>query len=190
MDKRTCKVKRNISLLYLKSNKYQEALAELKEVEVSYLKLRSTLLIRFLGTWTDSVRWQIWQLGKDLQSHWHTLYHPEHAIGSQGVPSQSVVNLWIKRSPKDAQGSQTQVEADQSEQVERCSHCGSGNCRRKRVRFARRRNSWNGFTILITSNYGATTIAALNAGRCEEKEERSLWREEEEIPIKSTSRKN
>ena len=35
VDKRTCKVKRNISLLYLKSNKYQEALQELKEVEVS-----------------------------------------------------------------------------------------------------------------------------------------------------------
>lgn len=34
VDKRTCKVKRNISLLYLKSNKYDEALEELKEVEV------------------------------------------------------------------------------------------------------------------------------------------------------------
>jgi tetratricopeptide (TPR) repeat protein len=33
VDKRTCKVKRNISLLYLKSNKYDEALEELKEVE-------------------------------------------------------------------------------------------------------------------------------------------------------------
>lgn len=30
MDKRTCKVKRNISLLYLKLNKYNEALEELK----------------------------------------------------------------------------------------------------------------------------------------------------------------
>jgi tetratricopeptide (TPR) repeat protein len=35
MDKRTCKVKRNISLLYLKLNKYAEALEELKQVEVS-----------------------------------------------------------------------------------------------------------------------------------------------------------
>ena len=34
VDKRTCKVKRNIALLYLKSNKYDEALEELKEVEV------------------------------------------------------------------------------------------------------------------------------------------------------------
>ena len=50
VDKRTCKVKRNISLLYLKSNKYQEALAELKEVEVSDLKLRSNLLILSIGT--------------------------------------------------------------------------------------------------------------------------------------------
>ena len=33
VDKRTCKVKRNISLLYLKSNRYDEALEELKEVE-------------------------------------------------------------------------------------------------------------------------------------------------------------
>ena len=33
VDKRTCKVKRNISLLYLKSNKYDEALDQLKEVE-------------------------------------------------------------------------------------------------------------------------------------------------------------
>jgi len=33
VDKRTCKVKRNISLLYLKSSKYDEALSELKEVE-------------------------------------------------------------------------------------------------------------------------------------------------------------
>ena len=35
MDKRTCKVKRNISLLFLKLNKYDEALEELKQVEVS-----------------------------------------------------------------------------------------------------------------------------------------------------------
>ena len=33
VDKRTCKVKRNIALLYLKNNKYDEALEELKEVE-------------------------------------------------------------------------------------------------------------------------------------------------------------
>jgi tetratricopeptide (TPR) repeat protein len=33
VDRRTCKVKRNISLLYLKSNKYDLALQELKEVE-------------------------------------------------------------------------------------------------------------------------------------------------------------
>lgn len=35
VDKRTCKVKRNISLLFLKLNKYAEALEELKQVEVS-----------------------------------------------------------------------------------------------------------------------------------------------------------
>lgn len=39
VDKRTCKIKRNISLLYLKSNLYDEALEELKEVEVIYLQL-------------------------------------------------------------------------------------------------------------------------------------------------------
>lgn len=33
VDKRTCKVKRNIALLFLKSNRYDEALDELKEVE-------------------------------------------------------------------------------------------------------------------------------------------------------------
>lgn len=33
VDKRTCKVKRNVALLYLKSNRYDEALDELKEVE-------------------------------------------------------------------------------------------------------------------------------------------------------------
>lgn len=33
VDRRTCKVKRNISLLYLKSNKYDLALSELKQVE-------------------------------------------------------------------------------------------------------------------------------------------------------------
>lgn len=37
VDKRTCKVKRNISLLFLKSNRYEEALEELKEVEVIYI---------------------------------------------------------------------------------------------------------------------------------------------------------
>ena len=35
MDKRTCKVKRNISLLFLKLNRYADALEELKQVEVS-----------------------------------------------------------------------------------------------------------------------------------------------------------
>ena len=34
MDKKTCKIKRNISLLLLKANKYDEALEELVEVEV------------------------------------------------------------------------------------------------------------------------------------------------------------
>ena len=33
VDKKTCKVKRNISLLYLKNNQYAEALDELREVE-------------------------------------------------------------------------------------------------------------------------------------------------------------
>lgn len=33
VDKKTCKVKRNISLLYLKNNQYSEALEELREVE-------------------------------------------------------------------------------------------------------------------------------------------------------------
>ena len=37
VDKRTCKVKRNVALLYLKSNRYDEALDELKEVEVNNL---------------------------------------------------------------------------------------------------------------------------------------------------------
>ena len=37
VDKRTCKVKRNISLLYLKSNSFENALEELKQVEVSSL---------------------------------------------------------------------------------------------------------------------------------------------------------
>lgn len=35
VDKRTCKVKRNISLIYLKTNQYEHALEELKQVEVS-----------------------------------------------------------------------------------------------------------------------------------------------------------
>lgn len=42
LDKRTCKVKRNISLLFLKLNRYDEALEELKAVEVGrycFLKL-------------------------------------------------------------------------------------------------------------------------------------------------------
>ncbi len=33
VDKRTCKVKRNVALLYLKANRYDEALDELREVE-------------------------------------------------------------------------------------------------------------------------------------------------------------
>lgn len=33
MDKRSCKVKRNIALLYLKKENYSDALDELKEVE-------------------------------------------------------------------------------------------------------------------------------------------------------------
>ncbi len=37
VDKRTCKVKRNIALLYLKANRYDQALEELKEVEVRIL---------------------------------------------------------------------------------------------------------------------------------------------------------
>lgn len=39
VDRRTCKVKRNISLLYLKSNKYDLALQELKQVEELELQL-------------------------------------------------------------------------------------------------------------------------------------------------------
>lgn len=35
MDKRTCKIKRNISLLLLKQGRHQEALEEMKQVEVS-----------------------------------------------------------------------------------------------------------------------------------------------------------
>ena len=35
-DRRTCKVKRNIALLYLKCNQFEEALNELREVEVSH----------------------------------------------------------------------------------------------------------------------------------------------------------
>ncbi len=34
MNKQTCKIKRNISLLMLKANMYQEALSELTAVEV------------------------------------------------------------------------------------------------------------------------------------------------------------
>ena len=48
VDKRTCKVKRNISLLYLKSNQYQEALQELKEVEVSIDKTKANLFVQEL----------------------------------------------------------------------------------------------------------------------------------------------
>ena len=43
VDKRTCKVKRNIALLYLKANKYDEALEELKEVEVKISKYITNL---------------------------------------------------------------------------------------------------------------------------------------------------
>ena len=45
VDKRTCKVKRNVALLYLKSNRYDEALDELKEVEVGYLGYLTHLII-------------------------------------------------------------------------------------------------------------------------------------------------
>jgi tetratricopeptide (TPR) repeat protein len=38
-DKRTCKVKRNIALLYLKGGKYGEALNELREVEELEIRL-------------------------------------------------------------------------------------------------------------------------------------------------------
>jgi len=38
-DKRTCKVKRNIALLYLKSNRYDDALNELREVEDLEIRL-------------------------------------------------------------------------------------------------------------------------------------------------------
>lgn len=33
-DKRTCNVKKNIALIFLKSNHYEEALQEFKEVEI------------------------------------------------------------------------------------------------------------------------------------------------------------
>ncbi len=33
VDRRTCKVKRNVALLQLKANRYEEALEELREVE-------------------------------------------------------------------------------------------------------------------------------------------------------------
>jgi len=47
VDRRTCKVKRNISLLYLKQNRYDLALNELKQVEVSYsLFLAAVLFLR------------------------------------------------------------------------------------------------------------------------------------------------
>jgi len=55
-DRRTCKVKRNIALLYLKCNSYEEALNELREVEELEIRLygdRSLNLARtykILGT--------------------------------------------------------------------------------------------------------------------------------------------
>ena len=49
VDRRTCKVKRNISLLYLKQNRYDLALKELKQVEVSYSLFFSAVL--FLRNW-------------------------------------------------------------------------------------------------------------------------------------------
>jgi len=39
VDKRTCKVKRNISLLYLKSNRFEDALEELKLVQELEMQL-------------------------------------------------------------------------------------------------------------------------------------------------------
>jgi len=49
VDKRTCKVKRNISLLYLKSNSFENALEELKQVEVSNLKRFWRVICRILN---------------------------------------------------------------------------------------------------------------------------------------------
>lgn len=49
VDRRTCKVKRNISLLYLKQNRYDLALKELKQVEVSNSLFFSAVL--FLRNW-------------------------------------------------------------------------------------------------------------------------------------------
>lgn len=52
VDKRTCKVKRNISLIYLKTSRYDAALDELKQVEVS---LSHCELICVLGrSWSYS----------------------------------------------------------------------------------------------------------------------------------------
>ena len=41
VDKRTCKVKRNISLIYIRMENYSEALKELNEVLVSKLECRA-----------------------------------------------------------------------------------------------------------------------------------------------------
>ena len=41
-------MKRNVALLYLKSNRYDEALDELKEVEVGELKVSHTFVYRNL----------------------------------------------------------------------------------------------------------------------------------------------
>ena len=47
-DKRTCKVKRNIALLYLKLNEYEKALDELREVEVSFIRINNSTFVRNL----------------------------------------------------------------------------------------------------------------------------------------------
>jgi len=50
-DKRTCKVKRNISLLYLKSNRYDDALNELREVEDLEIRLYGDRSINLARTY-------------------------------------------------------------------------------------------------------------------------------------------
>lgn len=76
MDKRTCKVKRNISLLYLKLNNYSEALDELKQVEVSS---DHVVLTRSIGTRDELVRGHVTQSRKDLQGDWNFVYYSELA---------------------------------------------------------------------------------------------------------------
>lgn len=50
VDKRTCKVKRNIALLYLKLNRFEEALNELREVEELELTLYGDRSIQLAKT--------------------------------------------------------------------------------------------------------------------------------------------